>query len=66
MTKTHKIIYWVSTTFVSLGMLGGGLAQLFRVKQNVDFISLRADFLVHYSTEPPVSSLFQVDQADNH
>jgi len=38
MTKTHKIIYWVSTTFVSLGMLGGGLAQLFRVKQNVEGI----------------------------
>jgi hypothetical protein len=36
MIKRNKIIYWVATTLLSLGMLSGGFAQIFRVKENVD------------------------------
>ena len=32
MTKRNKIIYWISTIWLSLGMLSTGLTQLFRVK----------------------------------
>lgn len=32
MTKRNKIIYWISTIWLSLGMLATGTLQLFRVK----------------------------------
>jgi uncharacterized membrane protein YphA (DoxX/SURF4 family) len=38
MTKRKKIIYWVATTLLALGMFSGGVAQLFQVKENVDGI----------------------------
>ena len=39
MTKTNKIIYWVATALLSVGMLGSGLAQVFQVK---DMVALAA------------------------
>ena len=38
MATQHKIIYWVSTGLLTVGMLGSGLAQLFHAKQMVDLI----------------------------
>ena len=38
MTKRNKIIYWVSTIWLSLGMLSSGIVQLFRMKEETDFI----------------------------
>ena len=38
MTKRNKIIYWVSTIWLALGMLSSGIVQLFKVKGEVDFI----------------------------
>ena len=38
MTKRNKIIYWISTIWLALGMLSGGAVQLFKVKEEVDFI----------------------------
>src|SRR5215813_13775974 len=32
MTKRNKIIYWISTLWLALGMLATGTLQLFRVK----------------------------------
>lgn len=32
MTKRNKIIYWISTIWLALGMLATGTLQLFRVK----------------------------------
>ena len=32
MTKRNKIIYWISTVWLALGMLATGTLQLFRVK----------------------------------
>ncbi len=38
MTKRNKIIYWTTTVLLALGMFSGGLAQIFRVKENVEGI----------------------------
>lgn len=38
MTTRNNTIYWISTILLSLGMLFGGLAQIFRVKENVEGI----------------------------
>jgi uncharacterized membrane protein YphA (DoxX/SURF4 family) len=38
MSKRNKIIYWVSTIWLALGMASTGIVQLFRVKEDVDFI----------------------------
>ena len=32
MTKRNKIIYWISTIWLALGMLATGILQLFKVK----------------------------------
>ena len=36
MTKTKKIIYWISTIWLALGMIAGGLQQIFHTKAFVD------------------------------
>jgi hypothetical protein len=36
--KAGKIIYWVSTSLLALGMLGSGLQQLFQTKAMVELI----------------------------
>ena len=38
MTKRNKIIYWISTIWMALGMLSSGTVQLFKVKEEIDFI----------------------------
>ncbi|HEU0065105.1 MAG TPA: DoxX family protein [Flavisolibacter sp.] len=39
MTKRNKIIYWISTLWLALGMLSTGTVQLFKVNAKVDFIT---------------------------
>src|SRR5256885_13410289 len=42
MTKRNKIIYWISTIWLALGMLSTGLIQLFKAKEGqggVDMIT---------------------------
>ena len=36
--KAGKIIYWIATIWLSLGMLSTGIVQLFNVKKEIDFI----------------------------
>ena len=36
MTKTHKIIYWVATLWLALGMTSTGIVQLMKMKDDVD------------------------------
>jgi len=36
MTKRNKIIYWIATVWLSLGMLSTGIVQLIRVKEEVE------------------------------
>ena len=38
MTKRNNIIYWTATVILALFMFVGGLAQIFRQKDNVDGI----------------------------
>jgi uncharacterized membrane protein YphA (DoxX/SURF4 family) len=36
MTKRNKIIYWIATIWLALGMLSTGAVQLFKLKADVD------------------------------
>ena len=38
MTKRNKIIYWISTLWLALGMLSTGVVQLLERKEQVDLI----------------------------
>lgn len=38
MSKRNKIIYWVSTLWLSLGMVSTGIVQLLKVKDETEFI----------------------------
>lgn len=39
MKKSHKIIYWIATVWLSLGMLSSALVQLFGVKEAVESVA---------------------------
>lgn len=36
MTRRNKIIYWIATVWLCLGMVSSGLVQLLKVKEEVD------------------------------
>ncbi|MES2726962.1 MAG: DoxX family protein [Bacteroidota bacterium] len=38
-TKTNKIIYWISTPWLALGMLSTGIVQLIHMKEEVDMMA---------------------------
>jgi hypothetical protein len=38
MSKRNKIIYWIATIWLSLGMLSSGIVQLFQIEGEVEFI----------------------------
>jgi hypothetical protein len=39
MKKTNKIIYWISTVWLALGMMSTGIVQLLKMKDEVDNIT---------------------------
>ena len=39
MTKRNKIIYWVATIWLALGMISTGAVQLLKVKEEVDMMT---------------------------
>ena len=39
MKKRDKIIYWISTVWLALGMVSTGLVQLLKMKEEVDLIT---------------------------
>ena len=39
MTKTHKIIYWVTTCLVAFGMTAGGIQQLLHTQAMIDLVT---------------------------
>ena len=39
MTKRNKIIYWISTIWLGLGMMSTGIVQLLRMKEEVDMMT---------------------------
>ncbi len=49
MNKRNKIIYWIATLWLSLGMFSTGLVQLLHVKDKTDFI-LHLGYPVYFLT----------------
>ncbi len=47
--KASKIIYWISTVWLALGMLSSGIVQLLKVESEVDFI-LRLGYPSYFLT----------------
>ena len=39
MTKKNKIIYWIATIWLALGMLSTGIVQLLKMKEEVDMFT---------------------------
>ena len=39
MTKRNKIIYWVATIWLALGMVSTGIVQLLKIKEEVDMMT---------------------------
>jgi len=39
MTKRNKIIYWIATTWLALGMLSTGIVQLLKVEEEVEMMA---------------------------
>lgn len=39
MRKTNRIVYWIATAWLSLGMLSTGIVQIMHRKEEVDFIT---------------------------
>lgn len=39
MSKRNKIIYWISTVWLALGMVSSGIIQIFQTDTEVDFIT---------------------------
>ncbi|WP_316837182.1 DoxX family protein [Pedobacter nutrimenti] len=40
MNKSNKIIYWISTIWLALGMVSTGIVQLLKMKEEVEKIAL--------------------------
>ena len=39
MTKRNKIIYWIATIWLSLGMVSSGIVQLLKLKEEVEMFT---------------------------
>lgn len=39
MTRRNKIIYWIATVWLALGMLSTGIVQLIKMKEEVDMMT---------------------------
>ena len=39
MTKRNKLIYWIATAWLALGMLSTGIVQLLKMPQEIDLMS---------------------------
>ncbi len=49
MTKRNKIIYWVSTLWLSLGMVSTGIIQVLNMKEETEFI-IRLGYPAYFLT----------------
>jgi len=49
MTKRNKIIYWIATIWLSLGMLSTGVVQLLKLEQEVDLF-VRLGYPIYFLT----------------
>ena len=49
MTKTNKIIYWISTVWLALGMFSTAIVQLIKQQESVDAVT-RLGYPVYFLT----------------
>ena len=49
MTKRNKIIYWIATIWLALGMLSTGIVQLLKTEEEVDMM-IRLGYPVYFLT----------------
>jgi DoxX-like family len=49
MTKRNKIIYWIATTWLALGMLSTGIVQLIKMEKEVDMMN-RLGYPIYFLT----------------
>jgi uncharacterized membrane protein YphA (DoxX/SURF4 family) len=49
MTKRNKIIYWISTLWLALGMMSTGIVQLLHVKEETELM-IRLGYPVYFLT----------------
>jgi hypothetical protein len=49
MTKRNKIIYWISTIWLALGMLSTGIVQLLKTEEEVDMMT-RLGYPIYFLT----------------
>ena len=59
MTKRNKIIYWIATIWLALGMTSTGIVQLLNIKEETEFI-LRLGYPEYFLTILGVSKLLGV------
>lgn len=57
--KTGNIIYWASTIWLSLGMLSSGIVQLFKIKEETEFI-LELGYPVYFLTIIGISKILGI------
>lgn len=50
MTKRNKIIYWIATVWLTLGMVSTAIVQLIKMKEEVDKTSLHLGYPVYFLT----------------
>jgi len=50
MTKRNKIIYWIATVWLALGMVSTGIVQLIKLKEEVDKTTLHLGYPVYFLT----------------
>jgi len=50
MTKRNKIIYWIATVWLALGMVSTGIVQLIKLKEEVDKTNLHLGYPVYFLT----------------
>jgi Na+-transporting NADH:ubiquinone oxidoreductase subunit NqrD len=49
-TKRNKIVYWISTVWLALGMASSGAIQLLRMEEEVDFITTGLGYPAYFLT----------------
>lgn len=50
MKKRNKIIYWIATVWLALGMVSTGIVQLIKLKEEVDKTTLHLGYPVYFLT----------------
>ncbi|WP_126974162.1 DoxX family protein [Gynurincola endophyticus] len=50
MTKRNKIIYWIATAWLALGMLSTGIVQLIQMQEEVDKTSVGLGYPAYFLT----------------